>query len=67
MTKDEYDAAWPKITRRLHRLCDEFGWETVLHVFAGDMPEHREEREREQQERRERRRLRSIVGMASVH
>ena len=44
--------AWPKITRRLQRLCDEFGWETVLAVFSNDMPEHRQERARQERELR---------------
>ena len=46
MTDDDYEVAWPKITRRLRRLCDEFGWEMVLSVFSCDMPENRQERAR---------------------
>ncbi len=46
----DYDKAWPKIARTLERLCDEYGWDTVLGVFSNDMPDHRREREREERE-----------------
>jgi len=52
MTDDDYEVGWPKITRRLQRLCDEFGWETVLAVFSNDMPEHWQERARQERELR---------------
>jgi len=48
----EYAAAWPKITRTLKRLCDQYGFDMVLGIFSNDMPEHREEREREEREQR---------------
>jgi hypothetical protein len=51
MTEEEYELAWPKITRRLQRLCDEFGALTVLGTLANDMPYHREERELERRAR----------------
>jgi hypothetical protein len=34
MTDDDYELIWPKVTRRLRRLCDEFGWEVVLAIFV---------------------------------
>jgi len=55
MSDDDYEVAWPKITRRLRRLCDEFGWKTVLAVFSNDMPKHRAERARQKQVLRRRR------------
>jgi hypothetical protein len=46
-----YELAWPKITRTLERLCDKYGFETVLGIFSNDMPDHRREREQEERER----------------
>ena len=33
------DMAWPRVARRLRRLCDEFGWEMVLVVFSSGLME----------------------------
>jgi hypothetical protein len=53
----DYETVYPRIVRRLRRLCADCGWQNVLAVFSNDMPEHREERAREEREHEEAKRL----------
>jgi hypothetical protein len=55
MTKDhphDHDPDYIPITTALQKLCDQYGWNKVLAIFSGDMPDYYKLRNREPRHQR---------------